>query len=372
METRDRKFMGSVFSSGSALILAVVLTSILAIVGVMFVLMARVDKVSTSAISENRELNLAVETVIAGISQELVSDIPGVAGQEYYDYPDGNNIWLASLEPRLNDGGTPADPTDDIYYWRQISDVYRFFGPAALDLPAVVVPDYQDPCIVNGLFADADGDGVTDSRWVIVPGMTSSKGESIHTAIRIVDNQAMLNVNTAWKFDPCEVPLLPERIDGSSQTQINLAALAQRGANGTLAVAAERLQNVRCGIEPNDIFLYEQNVVWRYQDPNRAYIPFDISDELELRNRFLVNHPDIDTRIEETWDNVPFDSNIPEWFQRSYHDMLLPNLIYSYRHIGTTYNMDRIIDPMGGRMVNVNNGNVPVGIPYERSRRYPV
>ncbi|MHC4088520.1 MAG: hypothetical protein ACYSU5_25435 [Planctomycetota bacterium] len=255
METRDRKFMGSVFSSGSALILAVVLTSILAIVGVMFVLMARVDKVSTSAISENRELNLAVETVIAGISQELVSDIPGVAGQEYYDYPDGNNIWLASLEPRLNDGGTPADPTDDIYYWRQISDVYRFFGPAALDLPAVVVPDYQDPCIVNGLFADADGDGVTDSRWVIVPGMTSSKGESIHTAIRIVDNQAMLNVNTAWKFDPCEVPLLPERIDGSSQTQINLARHLLNGA--LMALLLWRQKDCRmCGAESNQMIFF--------------------------------------------------------------------------------------------------------------------
>ncbi|GAI17045.1 unnamed protein product [marine sediment metagenome] len=101
----------------------------LAIVGVLFVMMARVDKVATSAISENRELNLAIETVIAKISQELVSDVPGVAGQEYYDYPDVNNIWLASLEPyqfAAND-----------YRWRQISDVYRFFGPAALGLPAV-------------------------------------------------------------------------------------------------------------------------------------------------------------------------------------------------------------------------------------------
>ena len=119
--------MKSALSTGSALILAVVLTSILAIVGVLFVMMARVDKVATSAISENRELDLAVETVIAKISQELVSDIPGVAGQEYYDYPDVNNIWLASLEPELVDEGLlPADPIDDIYKWPQISDVTGF------------------------------------------------------------------------------------------------------------------------------------------------------------------------------------------------------------------------------------------------------
>jgi hypothetical protein len=121
MEAIERKFSGDAFSAGSALILAVVLTSILAIVGVLFVMMARVDKVATSAISENRELGLAVETVIARISQELVSDIPGVAGQEYYDYPDVNNIWLASLEPELVDEGLlPADPIDDIYKWPQM------------------------------------------------------------------------------------------------------------------------------------------------------------------------------------------------------------------------------------------------------------
>jgi hypothetical protein len=210
--------------------------------------------------------------------------------------------------------------------------------------------------------------------------MTSSKGEPIHAAVRVVDNEAMLNVNTAWKFefDP-NVVVDANRIDGSSQTQINLAALSLRGNNGTLTDAAEKLQDVRCGFEPNDIFMYQKNVVWRYHLPAGAYTPFDISDELELRNRFLVNIPDIDTRIEETWDNVfqigkrsPFVSNLPEWYQRSYHDMLFPNLLYSYRHIGTTYNMDRIIDPNGDKMINVNTETSALKI-YNKLRRsmYP-
>jgi hypothetical protein len=423
METRDRKFAGSVFSPGSALILTVVLTGMLAIVGVLFVMMARVDKVATSAISENRELDLAVETVIAGISQQLVSDIPGVAGQEYYDYPDPCNAWLASLEPKLFDNGTPANPLDDLYFWPHITDLYgNNFGvppsqnyydpddrsdPAQWDSgqPAIsdwylvspynvvarVVADhekvdytirdmgdwnvYTDLCPV-GMRADADADGIADSRWAIIPDMTSSKGEPILFAVRVIDNQGMFNVNTGFKFDPCDIR---RRIDGSNQTQINLAALSQRGVNGTVTEAAEKLQNVRCGNEPNNIFLYEQNVVWRYQDPNGAYTPFDISDELELRNRFLLNHPDIDTRIEETWDNafqvgkqVPFYANadIPEWYQRAHHEILIRNLLYSYRHIATTYNMDRIIDPMGGRMININNSNIPVDIPYVRYSGY--
>ena len=77
--------------SGSALILTVVLTSLLAVIGVMFVLVTRVDKISTSAITENKELNLAVDTVIAKISQQLILDVPHNdpcrLPQEYYDYP---------------------------------------------------------------------------------------------------------------------------------------------------------------------------------------------------------------------------------------------------------------------------------------------
>ena len=72
MTTINKKFRKSTFSAGSALILAVVLTSLLAIVGVLFVLVTRIDKIATSAISESKELDFAIETVIAKISQELV------------------------------------------------------------------------------------------------------------------------------------------------------------------------------------------------------------------------------------------------------------------------------------------------------------
>jgi hypothetical protein len=382
METRDRKFAGSVFSPGSALILAVVLTSILAIVGVLFVMMARVDKVATSAIPENRELGLAVETVIARISQQLVSDIPGVAGQEYYDYPDPCNAWLANLEPyqfAAND-----------YRWRQISDVYRFFGPGALDLPAVLVPDYQDPCIGNGLFADADGDGVADSRWVIIPNMSSSKGKPILAAIRVVDNEAMLNVNTSWKFefDP-NVIVDANRIDGSSQLQINLMALSWRPGFTVYNLLDEMdllLARANYGlgvVDPCDLRAYERDVIWRYGRPNGPYTPFDISDELELRYRYLLNHSDIDTRL-EPWGgefrspselNTPVSSGgieLDRWFYRSQHDVLGPNDTYSYRHLATTYNMDRIIDPNGEMMINVNTETSAFKI-YERLLRsiYP-
>jgi len=68
MKTVNKKFTKSTQSGGSALILAVVLTSLLAIIGVMFLMAARVDRMATSGISDNRELDSAIETVVAKIS----------------------------------------------------------------------------------------------------------------------------------------------------------------------------------------------------------------------------------------------------------------------------------------------------------------
>jgi hypothetical protein len=365
METADRKMSSKVLSGGSALILTVVLTSLLAIVGVLFVMVSRVDKMATSSISENKELDLAVDTLVAKISQELALDVPGVAGQEYYDYPDVNNTWLASFEPY-------QDVTD--YKWLQISDVYNKLGPD-LQLLAEIVPDYQDPSLMGeGVAADADGDGVADSRWVIIPQISSEKGRPIYAAIRIIDNGAMLNANTAYKFDPTAPNFTVFDIGGSSQMQINLLALTDRAADPCdLPDPADEIDlltkraNPNYGLDPNNLVDYANNVIWTYGQPNGPYTPFDISDELEFRNRFLLNHSDIETRLEEWGGNFKFNTlstpvmssgrMLDAWFGRiSDYAGVDPN--YAYRHITTTYNMDRIINPNGEKMVNVNTADV--------------
>jgi hypothetical protein len=367
METADKKLSRKMLPAGSALILTVVLTSLLAIIGVLFVMVSRVDRMATSSISENKELDLAVESVIARISQELVLDVPGVAGQEYYDYPDVNDAWLASFEPY-------RDVTD--YRWQQISDVYNKLGPD-LQLLAEVVPDYQDAAVMGeGVVADADGDGVADSRWVIIPEISSGKGRPIYAAIRIVDNGAMLNANTAYKFDPTGTNFTVFDIGGSSQLQINLLALTDRpGDPCDIPDPADELALLEARANPdyfpdpntNTLVEYARNVIWTYGQPNGPYTPFDISDELEFRNRFLLNHSDIETRLEEWGGNFRFNTlstpvmsggrMLDEWFTRiSDYSGIDPN--YAYRHITTTYNMDRIIDPNGEKMVNVNIANV--------------
>ncbi len=135
-----------------------------------------------------------------------------------------------------------------------------------------------------------------------------------------------------------------------------------------LVTAANKLQAWRCGIMPTDLSLYEQNVVWRYNEPNGPYTPFDISDEMKLRNRYLLNYNKITTRIEKLWTNaydggpeMPLpteDYTLSRWLDCATFDLAAPN-DYDYRHIATTYNMDRIINPLGlslnnGKMVNVN------------------
>ena len=342
---------------GSALILTVVLTSLLAIVGVLFVMVSRVDKIATSAILENRELNFAVETVIAKITEELVLDVPGVAGQEYHDYPGQHDKWLASLEPYSSGSN---------YYWRQISDVTGYLTGQAKGVQAKVLPEYSPITDFNQpvATADADGDGVGDSKWIKLDDITSSKGKPIYAAIRIVDNGGVLNVNTAFKFDPGGSR---ETVDGSSPMQINLMALAGRAGNPpTRAEETDLLQaraNYGVGVDYRDLNKYQENVVWRYGEPNGTYTPFDISDELEFRYRFLLNNTAIDTRL-ENWGvefrratlSTPVTSGgqqLDAWFRRAYDaGSVDPN--YAYRHIATTYNMDRIIDPNGRKIVNVN------------------
>ena len=353
----ERRATSDEFSVGSALILTVVLTSLLAIVGVLFVMMSRVDKIATSAISENKELNFAVETIIAKISEELVLDVPGIAGAEYHDYPGPQDKWLAGLEPYRSGSN---------YHWQQISDVTGYLTGQARDVQAKVLPEYSPITDFNqpAANADADGDGVGDSKWIKLDDVTSSKGKPIYAAVRIIDNGGMLNVNTAFKFDPGGKR---ETVDGSSQMQINLMALAGRAGNpATRAEETDLLQaraNYGVGVDYQDLNKYEENVVWRYGEPNGPYTPFDISDELELRYRFLLNNTAIDTRVED-W-GVEFRRNtlstpvasggqqLDAWFKRAYDaGSVDPN--YAYRHIATTYNIDRIIDPNDRKMVNVN------------------
>jgi DNA uptake protein ComE-like DNA-binding protein len=365
MEYKVKKNSEKKHEAGSALILAVVLSTLLALVGVLFLMTARINKMGTSAISENKELDFAVDSVVAEISQQLALDVPGMVNpnQEYYDCPDSNNQWLASLEPYKS--GTD-------YYWYQISDITGQLTGKNRNVKTVVVSPYAPVSDTNNPAADADGEGIADSRWVALSGISSSQGKPIYAAIRIIDNGAMLNVNTGFKFNRNDPNALIFDIDGKNQTQINLMALAGWAGDPPTSTDERNLLYARTnngvGVNPYDLQSYLRNFVWNYSEPNGPYTPFDLSDELEIRYRFLLNNTGIDTRL-ETWGDQFRDNTIStpvtsggasldSWFQKAFNNGTAdPN--YSYRHLATIYNMDRIINPVGltlnnGKMVNIN------------------
>jgi len=371
------------FLNGSALILAVVLVSLLAIVGVVFIMVARVDKISASSIAENRQLNHAVDTVIAKISQRLAWDVPDPCQhQKYYDYPDAQNTWLANLEPYVV--RHPTDPNLDEYYWRQISDVTGYlrqqWGLTAIQNVNVepvnlstttVVREYPEIKVdsegnflkpnnnlaINGVSADADGDGIADSKWIELNDMTSGKGKPIYAAIRVVDNGGMLNVNTAYMFDPNGSR---EVIDGNSQMQINLAGLVRSG-DSVSEVDSARNPYAKTFSD------YQNNIVWKLEGPvDPCYLPFDISDELDFRYRYCLSSL-AHTRFKNVWNfttgfqfkGYPVTELYDGSTNRGLHDwkqnVTNPFDPNNYRrHLLTNYNIDRVINPDGGKMVNVN------------------
>ena len=351
--------------NGSAIILAIFLTTLLAIVGVLFLFSSRVDSTATSAVVDNQDLKLAVDTVVSQISQKLVIDTPGFdPNGSYYDYPDPcTDYWLACLEPYYK-----SDTND--YRWRHVTDLYNNFGLAANNVKADIIPEYQ-PTVSFGLLADADGDGVGDSNWVPIQAqgnvMTSSKGKPIYAAIRIIDNGGMLNINTAYKFNP-------NSSVGSTQLDINLMAIAalDNTHDTYIGETQDRLWSYRCGTA--DANFYEPNVVWQYGLPSGTYTPFDISDELNLRNRYIINRSNTTrnvSRIELLWRNAfdgppyaPRDTqnysitNSADWFwivSNNYPALCPDPCKYDNRHIATTYNFDRIINPAGSKMFNINS-----------------
>ncbi|MBN1796869.1 MAG: hypothetical protein JW804_09375 [Sedimentisphaerales bacterium] len=415
------KYKNDGFSKGSALILTVVLTSILAIVGIMFVLSSRVDKLATSSLTDERQLNNAVDSILAKLSEELILDVPGVAGQEFYDYAGGyynrdNELivvdkWLASIEPY-------EDPTAiteaEKYKWSQISDLTGYiekrYDPNDLDhrwgkgradddngqidvwvnaegydddgdpldhyrtspKDREFIPEYH-PITLNEngqlheQWADADGDGVADSKWIELDDFSTGKGQKVYAAIRVIDNGGMLNINTAYTLRDPNVAESND-IDGSSLMHINLAQLAMRSATD-IEKAAEKLQRKRdskfniadpCAAK-GMLSSYEENLIWRYGFYKGDYTPFDISDELELRYRYIVNQADTLTRIENLWtkgfetgEKYPITGYLSDWFKRASYVSPDVNDDYSYRHLATVYSLDRIIDPEGDVMTNVN------------------
>ncbi len=402
---------------GSALILVVVLTVLLSVVGVMFMMVSRIGEMSASSMGDVMALDTGVDVIVRRIEKVLVDDIVGADGfllnndnsDEYWDYPGINDPWLASLEP-IYDGTN--------YIWPHVTDLYDDdFGLG------VAVPPYHDPdddtddtqwdpgsgyevsaynvisrilypdtrvsvitedgdWAVNadveymGARADADGDGVADSRWFVIPHVTGSNGEDLYAAVRIIDNSGMININTAYR-DPTLSAITPGDWDGSLLTHVNLEGIrATTEVHSIYDLNALRYDGDPAFPVPDDI--YHDDVARRLLNPVMGYLPFDLSDELDLRNRYFLSSsantrcsnefwrgwnvtfkPD-DNRVGKTQLYYPGDK-LDNWYAKLKPDVdhpflsstyiNTPNLpigFYNRRFFSTTLNLDRTMVPWVG------------------------
>ena len=492
MKTQNRKFDKQ---NGSALILVVVVTVLLAVIGVMFLMVSRASEMESGAVIQNKDLDSAVDTVVARINEVLVEDLfgtdntrPGIVdaedginfdADEPSDFtthnpiltmgpdalwgttddvfldpgvdtlsftwddsidPGSNGVldpgvmvnnndiwlpgnlddyWLASLEPTWrDDNGTTGNPSDDNYVWPHITDLWgtlqgrsdslyyqryvstehiyypqtgrsfwtdpdnetipaqwnalwQNYEVAAYNVPAkiitpkdrtrvilrgatgtVAIPNPWDDKTQTNLYgarADADGDGVADSRWVQVPGLTTSRGEPVFAAVRIIDNCAMLNLNAAHCFyqephdeptplyvdtlgDPVSTFAKPWFYDGADYTAGTLFHDNQSTGSGRYITEINYLAFLR-GSDLNGAFFgpgagddwynlmvargfykldafnniipfsfspwESHSVVKDIENPIATFQFFDIGDELELRNRYLVTSK-VEARFERS------------------------------------------------------------------------
>lgn len=306
---------------GSAFILVVVVTVLLAVIGLMFVMVARLGEMGSSAVVDNADLDAAVQTVVSRINTALVADLfgaDGVIGSDgpHYTWPGvargddpltGDRIvpWLADLEPNAVDN----------FRWEHITNLSNPPMPVMWDRLPVIVPEYQPAGqIVPGHYADPAGDGVADSIWIRLPNASTSRGKPVFAAIRIIDNCAMLNFNTAFGFyQSTATGSLPWHsklwLDILGNTYgVETAGDAGSNFGGILGEVnatpflraydrnrVERLHRARDPITflkpalaaptPQDFF---DKVILNIESPENIFTLFGIDDELEIRNRFLL------------------------------------------------------------------------------------
>ena len=227
---------------GSVLIFVVVLLVLLALIGTAFISTARTDRYATQQNAYNTQIDLLAQGVQNMVANAAAGSLFGTntayrpAGDAIYnnftDYT--KNLWLAERVPVLiTDTSASPSPTpgwtaltfpltgalqfDDPYTGVPIpltgakDNIYgsiQFLTLAdGTNVPAMrlvnktgaQLPNPYTGAPANGIFhaADADGDGIADSGYFKLP-IGQVNGATWYAAVRIIDDNSAINVNTAW------------------------------------------------------------------------------------------------------------------------------------------------------------------------------
>ncbi len=196
---------------GSVLILVSAVLVIAVMIGTAFIASARFDRAATRELNRNngqQVANVALDAVLRELRRDVLGtvndDAKFLSSEEHpemgsgfwldepYDYPGKHDLWLAAH--------APSDANDT---WTQVSNVFPdadgddfVAGDADLGGDSLTPVDVAglDPNILTDDRADADGDGITDSRWAPAP-VGHIGGLNYVVAIRVVDLSGLPNVN---------------------------------------------------------------------------------------------------------------------------------------------------------------------------------
>ncbi|MCG3178498.1 MAG: hypothetical protein BIFFINMI_00826 [Phycisphaerae bacterium] len=185
---------------GTAFILVIVLLVVLFVIAMGFMGITRIDRMASQLdlrdSQMHAEANAAIEQVVGLLSQDLWGDDANMLGNgtsshdvadEPFDVPCTNSdpakfglwddAWLASTLPET----VGAD-----YRWPHVTNLAGTnFGRS------VAASDTN--VLASTLEADADRDGINDSRWYLSP------SGRFRIAVRVVDECSMMNLNTGGR-----------------------------------------------------------------------------------------------------------------------------------------------------------------------------
>lgn len=153
------------------------------------------------------------------------------------DWMDRRNQWFTNYRNVILNAPTEALPNFlQLGAYGDPSDEFKFEPTGT---PLAGIPTSRN--LISRTLADADGDGWTDSFWFVAPSSSDRDTRQI-VAVSVTDNSALLNVNTATRFErtntngltPADVALVTRRESYDESTAAGLAGAGRDTAVGFL------------------------------------------------------------------------------------------------------------------------------------------
>ncbi|MGN6626163.1 MAG: hypothetical protein ACTHLN_06040, partial [Tepidisphaeraceae bacterium] len=249
---------------GSILIAVVGVLVLLALLATSFLSATRRDRVATQQYSVNDQTDLLLQGLVNAARGEMAEagDVPGES-TDAADLPKSDTPWLASRVPgtinpnQVFSGNATNDAGDNRACWPFVSGpllgVSHFESPmptagasttftrrdhlyptflslAGERWPALCVPGEGPAGDATFIAGDADGDGIADAGLFRLP-VGRLAGVTYFGAVRIVDDDAAVNLNTALsrdydvRGDGSVIPMADSPTAGAFSAQVGLAEL---------------------------------------------------------------------------------------------------------------------------------------------------